>query len=258
MPILPPSGPGGSPAQPGSYCPQDAINLVQQFGHGIPVTAVQAAVCDMVSSMIWTFYPWTWSLQSFTPLTCVNGQQDYGVLNSNVLRPVRVRLVRTDITPNEYRELGALANLSPELSRFGGLDSNTSFGYFAYGPFIRLLYAASVGTGQVLQIQGEYQRTPVRITDANMTDPFPFPDRYYNVFVEGLKWKIYQLGDDPRAGSMVYVKNAGRQYTGQLGLFMDAILQSASTEDLQNGDEFEFPEQGLGVGRSFGPGIFGI
>lgn len=243
-----------------TYSPQDALNLVQNFAHGVPISNVQANVCDMVHSMLWVFYPWRWSVASLTPITCVNGVQDYVPTNTDILRPLKLRMVRTDITPIEYREMGLLANLSPELSRMGGLDTVTSAGWFPSGNIIRLLYAASVGGTQVLQIQGEYQQIPIKITNSNLSTPFLFPDHFFNTFVEGLKWKIYQLADDPRAGAIQYSKNGSmnRTYTGQLGMFMDATLAMARTEDLGAGDEFSFPEQPLGVGRSYWPGLYGI
>jgi len=248
-----------------AYSFQDALDLVQQFAHGIPVNqtltsgnTVGQVACDVVNQMMWRFYPWSWSIATFTPITTVDGVQDYNVTNNDVLRPLRVQLVRTDITPNESRELSLLANLSVEFTRKGGLETNTNAGYYASGPFIRLMYAASVGTGQVLQIQGQYQKISPTLTTLATT--VPFTDRYFNVFVEGLKWKIYQLGDDPRAGTMQYSKNGSMQrgYTGQLGLFMDTLLEMARTEDLQAGDEFSFPENPLGVGRNYWPGLYGV
>ena len=246
-----------------TYTPNDAIALAQSFGHGVPVAAVQSQVCDVINSMMWTFYPWSWTIATLTPLTCADGTQDY-TLNANdtsqMLRPLTFRLVRTDVTPNEYRELELKANLPVELTRKGGLETITSCGYFASSNFVRLNYAASVGTGQTLQIQGFYQLAPTKITSSNMGTAFAFPDYYFSVFMEGLKWKIYQLSDDPRAGAMQYAKNGSmtRQYTGQLGAFMDALLQMARTEDLQAGDEFEFPSQPIGVGRNYWPGLYGV
>ena len=245
---------------PSTYSPQDAINLVQNFAHGIPLSNVQSAVCDMLHSMIWVFYPWRWTINALTPITTVNGVQDYTPTNTDILRPLRIQLVRTDVTPNEFRELSLLANLSPELSRQGGLETITSAGWYPSGNFIRLMYAAQVGGTQVLQIQGFYQKIPTKITDSNLSTPFLFPDHFFNTFVEGLKWKIYQLADDPRAGTIQYSRNGSmmRTYTGQLGMFMDQLLAMARTEDLGQGDEFSFPEQALGVGRSYWPGLYGV
>jgi len=93
-----------------------------------------------------------------------------------------------------------------------------------------------------------------------MSTILPFPDHFFNVFVEGVKWKIYQLGDDPRAGTAQHSKNGSmtRAYSGQLGVFMDMLLSMARDEDLKTGDEFSFPEQPLGVGRSWWPGLYGV
>jgi len=251
-----------------SYSPNDALTVVQNLVHGVPTAAIQAQACDQVNSMIWTFYPWAWTIKSLTPINCSQGTQDYAPTNTDILRPLKLRLVRTDVTPNEFREMALLANLSPELTRTGGLETITSCGWYASGPFIRLMYAASVSGTQTLQIQGEYQAVPTTITAANITSTFAqlgignngLPDRYFNGFVEGLLWKLYQLSDDPRAGTMQYAKNGSymRQYSGQLGIFMDALLQMARTEDLASGDQFEFPAQPLGVGRSYWPGLYGV
>lgn len=243
-----------------TYSPQDALNLVKAYAHGIPVDVVQSNVCDIVHSMLWVFYPWRWSISPLTQITCVNGQQDYSPLDNDILRPLRIQLIRTDVSPNEVRELALLANLSVELARQGGLETITSAGWYPTSNIIRLLYAASVSGTQILKIQGFYQKTPIKITDSNLTTPFLFPDHYFGTFVEGLKWKIYQLSDDPRAGSIQYSKNGSseRVYTGQLGMFMDSMLAMARTEDLGQGDEFSFPEQPIGVGRSYWPGLYGV
>src|SRR5579859_1452515 len=160
-----------------TYTPQQPINLVTQFVHGVPLAGVESNVCDMINSMIWTYYPWSWTQANLTDITLVDGVQDYTPINTDILRFLSLRITRTDVTPNESRELAQLANLSIELTRKGGLDTNTAAGYFANTNTIRLMYAASVGTGQVLKLQGSYQKIPTRITDATMTTPFAFPDQ---------------------------------------------------------------------------------
>lgn len=243
-----------------TYTPQQAINLVTQFAHGVPLSGNEANICDMVNSMMWTYYPWSWTVAALTPITLVDGQQDYTVTNTDILRPLRFKITRTDVTPNEARELATLANLPVELTRKGGLDTNTNISWFAGANKVRLMYAASVGTGQTLVLGGEYQKVPTRITDATMTTPFAFSDYYFNVFVEGIKWKIYQLIDDPRAGSLQISKNGTYQqvFNGQLGVFMYQLNYMARTEDLANGDQFQFPESPLGQGHSFFPGLYGL
>src|ERR1041385_4385655 len=118
-----------------TYTPQQAVNLVTQFVHGVPLAGVEANVCDIVNSMIWTYYPWSWSMSNLTDVTLVDGVQDYTLTNTDILRITRLRLTRTDVTPNESRELALLSDLSIELTRRGGIDTNTSAGYYAGSNF---------------------------------------------------------------------------------------------------------------------------
>ena len=178
----------------------------------------------------------------------------------NILRPLKMRIARLDTNPPEYRELAALGNLGVELSRTYGIDTMTSLGWFASQNFFRMMGAPVVSSGQIIQLLGEYQTRPTKVTSTNLTVPFPFPDDYFNVLDAGLLWKVYQLTDDPRAGAAQMSRNGNliEQFTGQLGVFMSLLKEMARTEDLGAGDEFLFPEQPLGCGRSYWPGLYGI
>lgn len=177
-----------------------------------------------------------------------------------ILRPLKMRIARLDTNPPEYRELASLGNLSPELSRTAGIDTMSALGWFASQSFFRMMNAPQVSQGQIIQLLGEYQTLPAKTTAANMTTPFPFPDHYFNVMDAGVLWKVYQLTDDPRAGTMQMSKNGSmmQQYTGQMGVFQGMLLEMARTEDLGAGDEFMYPESPLGVGRSYWPGLYGV
>jgi hypothetical protein len=177
-----------------------------------------------------------------------------------ILRPLKMRLARLDSNPPEYRELAALGNLSPELSRTAGIDTMGAVGWFASQSFFRLMNSPQVSQGQIIQLLGEYQTRPTKVTALNMTTPFPFPDDYFNVLDAGLLWKVYQLTDDPRAGTAQLSRNGTmiEQFTGQFGVFMGLLKEMARTEDLGAGDEFMYPESPLGIGRSYWPGLYGI
>ena len=243
-----------------SYTPQNAIDLVQNFAHGIPLTNVQSQICDMVNSQMWVFYPWSWSIVSLTAIPLTDGTQDYTPSNTDILRILKGRLVRTDVSPQIVRDLAQLANLTPDLERKLGIEQNTAFGYFGSQNLIRLMAAMSIGSTQTVQFQGEYQQKPTAITDATMTSALSFPDHYFNVFYEGVKWQVLALADDPRAGGMQYAKNGTmlRQYSGQYAVFRDSLLDMARTEDLGSGDEYRWPEEPLGTGHVLYPGLFGL
>jgi len=49
-----------------SYSPQDALNLVQRFAHGVPIKGVEANLCDEINGIIWRYFPWGWSIASLT------------------------------------------------------------------------------------------------------------------------------------------------------------------------------------------------
>ena len=178
----------------------------------------------------------------------------------NILRPLKMRIARLDTNPPEYRELAALGNLSPELSRTAGIDTMKAVGWFSSQNFFRFDVSPQVSTGSIIQLLGEYQTLPTRITATNMTTPFPFPDEYFNVLDAGVLWKVYQLLDDPRAGTMQVSHNGNQmnEYTGQLGVFTGMLKEMSRTEDLGSGDEFRFPGEPLGVGRSYWPGLYGV
>jgi len=177
-----------------------------------------------------------------------------------ILRPLKMRIARLDTNPPEYRELSALGNLAPELSRTAGVETMQAVGWFASQSFFRFDYAPQVAAGQIIQLLGEYQARPTKITPLTVNTPFPFPDDYFSVLEAGLLWRVYQLLDDPRAGVAQLSENGNsiKQYTGQMGTFMYDLREMARTEDLAAGDEFRFPADSLGQGRSYWPGLYGL
>src|SRR5215469_9988989 len=102
-----------------AYTSRNALDLVTTFAHGIPLTDVMAGrICDIIHSQIWAFYPWDWSISSLTAINTVDGTQDYvASSNTDILRPLKMRLVRTDTSPNIIRDMSLLANLTPDVER---------------------------------------------------------------------------------------------------------------------------------------------
>jgi hypothetical protein len=242
-----------------TYTPQSAIDLIKNFVHGIPLDAIAPNVCDMVHSTMWVYYPWSWSIASLTAINLTDGVQDFTPTNTDILRPLKVRMVRTDVSPNEFEDLAVLANLPPDLSRKMGFRTIKNVGWFGSQSFFRLETAVNIGATTTLQIQGEYQKVPTKMSSNTMNVVLPFPDYYFPVFVEGVKYFALALSDDPRAGGVQVARNGSIQkgYTGQWSNFMDMLLMMARTEDLGSGDQWRFPESGMGVGQASNPGLFG-
>lgn len=243
------------------------VTLNTQYPHNLPVGTALAGLTGTISGATIAGYNTTLTITSVpSNMQIIGTIVATGLANSGgsgdpgILRPLKMRIARLDTNPPEYRELAALANLSPELSRTAGIDTMSSVGWFSSQNFFRLMNAPQVSQGQIIQLLGEYQTHPIKITAVNLTAPFPFPDDYFNVVDAGLLWKVYQLLDDPRAGSAQLSRNGNmiEQFTGQLGVFMGAMKEMARLEDLGSGDEFRYPESPLGVGRSYWPGLYGV
>lgn len=255
---------------PSTYTYQNAIDLVRKFIKDVPLStsSVDIMLCDRINSVTFGAYPWRWTLASFTAITLVDGTQDYSLAaadattaSGGVWQIVRGRLRRTDLTPDEWRELEVRAFLAPELTRKGGLESIKLVAYDEASNKLRFDKAADVPTGVTLQFEGEFKKNPTKITllsqkPHEVGGVSTFPDQYFDVIVEGLLWKAYQYTDDSRAGSVVYVKGTS-QYTGQLGVFHDALMWMARQEDQGYGTDLVFPTEPLGAGQYTSPSIFG-
>ena len=245
----------------GSYTSQDALDIAKAMNHKIPQDSIAAFACDTVQNIIWTRYPWAWTMGTLTAITCVDGTQDYSISNTDfyrlsVFQPPRI--VRTDLTPVEYRELNVKQHLGVELTLKGGLETIRNISYEPEISKVRLDFAASVPSGTTLQIQGPYQKKPTRITADTLTTALTQPDHYFQVFLEGVRWKLYELADDPRAGALRTDKEQNTAYTGQLGSFMNALADMAAAEDLGDGEDPAFPSTPLGYSKdAFFPRILG-
>lgn len=237
-----------------TYTVANATTYVRKFIKGVPVSDIEVTAADMINSIIWNAYPWRWTLTALTAIALVDGTQDYAWAPADYMRIVAARIARTDVTPDEYDELKILRNLPPELTK-AGFKTLSSIAYIGALSKLRLNFAAAVPTGATLEIQGEYQKQPTKITANSAT--FPFPDQYFPVFIEGYKWQLYLFADDPRAGNSQMDKKSGQAvYTGQMGIFYDALMSMREAEEWGAGDAI-FPDDPLGAYRNSNPNIFG-
>lgn len=254
-------------AVPGLTESGTTVTATTTYPHNLPVGSSLNGKIATINGATVAGYNTTLTITSIPNNTTIIGTIGLsGLANSGgsgdpgILRPLKMRIVRLDSDPPEYRELAALANLSPEFSRTAGIDTMKAYGWFSSSNFIRFDVAPQVSPGQIIQLQGEFQQKPTKITNVNLGVPFSFPDHYFECFMEGVLWKLYQLTDDQRAGGIQVNRNGTqmRIFTGQFGVFYDCLQQMARTEDLGAGDQSQFPEQPLGVGRSYWPGLYGV
>lgn len=242
-----------------TYTPKDVQDLVTQFLHGIPLDKVFFQSCDMANSLIWRSFFWRWSIADFPAVTCLNDTQDYSnALPADFYRFRVCLLARTDLSPNEFRELDEKEYIGKELSRMGGLNDIKVFSILPETSGIRLELPTNISSPVTLQIQGEYQKQPTKITEGSIETAFAFPDQYFNVIVEGVKYYCYKLADDPRAGEVQVNIYGQRQYTGQLAQFMASLREMTEKEDISAGQTSRFPQDPIGWTRASNPGLFGF
>lgn len=233
---------------PFTRTPAQAVTMVQALVHGIPVSAVQTDVCEFISNDLWTYRPWRWTINQLTPITMVDGTQDYSP-PAQIYRLVRARLTRTDVTPDESYPLDVMEYIEPSLQKVSPLAIRTVSQDYPTG-LLRLGDAIAVASGTTWVLEGDFQPHPTQITSVTMNTNLWFPDQYFPVFLEGVKWKFYELADDQRAGSLMHdVKSGQIRATGQLGIYWAMREQMAMAEDAQNQQPFIYPEVPLGVSR---------
>lgn len=194
-------------------------------------------------------------MKNLTSIPWVDQQQDYSVIDTDFYRLYRVRFTRTDTTPNTIREKNVIDFLSPNKEQTGTIDSILGVSYNYEVKKLRLDKSASVPTGVAVQIDGDYQFQRAKITTT--ATAFVFPDDYFEVATEGLKWKYYDLMGSDQAGSMQIDKSTRKAtFTGQLGKFYQALTEMAESEGFGKGDSSRFPDDVLGAARTTNPGLF--
>ena len=230
-----------------TYTVSNGVTFAQNIGVGVPVGAIQIAAADIVNSIIWNAYPWRWAQKAMTPISLVDGTQDYTFAPTDYFRMVAARIVRTDMTPDVYDEVEIVRNLAPDLTKGAFQASLRQISYQSALTKLRLSMAAAVVSPATYEIQGEYQFQPTKITNTGQF--LPFPDQYFNVFCEGLVWIFFRISKDSREGTASANGKGGVMYTGQMGIFFDSLINMREQEEWGAGDN-TFPSDPIG---NYGP-----
>jgi hypothetical protein len=178
----------------------------------------------------------------------VDGVQDYSA-PATIYRPLRLWILRTDTSPNQVQDLNLRQTLAIDLtprsySSIQDISLDQGVGFF------RLEAAVQVPTSTTLEIGGEFQRNPTKISA--LSQDCWFADHYAMVAVEGLMYWAYKLADDPRAGGIQANPSSGASvYSGQYAKFRAGIDDMARREDFGASDVY-FPDDTLGAGKDGG------
>src|SRR6185437_9305220 len=107
----------------------------------------------------------------FTPVSLTDGNQDFATGLTDIFRITRFWINRTDVSPNDARELNVAQNLAVDLIP----KSPSNINQACYQPGInqfRLEAAIRIGSGSVYTLCGEYQPQHTKLTDVQ--DPLWF------------------------------------------------------------------------------------
>lgn len=231
-----------------TYSWANILDNVAPYVKSIPTSTLDSFICDQINGIIWKRFPWRWAQASLTSasgvLTLVNGTQDYAIgttTGSGYYKLLRARITRTDVTPLMQREIATISNwLAPNANQSTDPLAVDSIAYEPLTSGLRLAQCPSVTGSATYRIDGEYWFQPLKITTSVTT--IVFPDQYVEVAIEGVKWKYYSLGDDPRTND-------------QFLIFSAKLKEMASAEDY-GGEDTRFPGEGLGVGGNVSTGTW--
>jgi hypothetical protein len=241
-----------------TYTPTEALAVCETFIRQMALAAATTTIqLDMVNSFIWIYkIDWPWTQADLTAITMVDNTQDYSLAlaNADMYRLVHVRINQTNVTPNQQNPLDIAEWLEPNFVEKKSWEAFKTCCWIPSTSKLRLDAAAAITSPVTCTITGEYQKNPTKIVTANLGTALPFPDQYFEVFTEGLLYRLYKVCNDERAGTVVVAKNGNRQYSGQLGVFMEKLQSAAEADDYGNGQAFRFPSDPLGLGRGYWPG----
>jgi hypothetical protein len=241
-----------------SYSWSDLINVGSTYGKGIPLAKVNVQMCDFVSQDMYQEYPWKQTITNTAngAIPLIDSVQDYTFAAPNLMRALKASLTRTDVTPNENRDLEIVNDLSVDLYPRSYLGIRQVSAQQATGLF-RLESAVQIPAGVQIELRVDYQINPIKVTSLGQI--IWFDDRFSAVALEGLLYWVYKLADDQRAGSATTdAYNRVTGYTGQLGSYKGALGRMKNSEDY-GFTQSVFPSDPMGLPRDcnalniFGP-----
>jgi hypothetical protein len=231
-----------------TYSWNDLVSVGSSYGKGIPLSKVNAKICDFVSQDMYQEYPWKQTITNTAKGTIplIDSQQDFPCSAPNIMRPLKAELWRTDTIPPTTRELSIVRDLGVDLYPRSYISISQVSLQQSFGKF-RLNAAVNVPTGMMLELRVDYQIDPIKVVSLNQI--IWFDDRFAVVALEGLLYWVYKLADDGRAGSATTdAYNRVTGYTGQLGTYKSALGRMKASEDFGFTDSV-FPSEPMGVPR---------
>ena len=235
-----------------AYTYAEALNVVARQLPKVLEDQYAAVACNLATTKIWDAKDWNESIKRLPPFYLIGGEQDHGPPQPIVptdyqgLRRVQVQHVNGQV----LGQLHVAQNLNEVWHE--GLPEMIS--YEAAKRAFRLYPRVQRGYGAPNYfVTGTYKRLAPQITNSTLDTALPLKDKYFHVWLEGLRYAFYSLSGDPKAGR-VSVQSGQRIFDGQMGVLNLAIHEAAATENLNQGEHAIFPSRPLANPRGYGRG----
>ena len=208
--------------------PNEAFIYAKSFVKNMTLEDVNVEILDEINKMIWMAAPWRWTLGSLPATTLVSNTSDY-----NITTPLDFLYIFDGYVSdgaNVFRNLIFEPTLPSDVVIKGDTSRIAYMGNNLYRLYPRLgTIPASPGRQMLLR----YKKVSPEITNETQFTPgfLEMDDEWFWVFTAGVLWKAYLWADDSRAGSAT-VSDGKVQYSGQLAIFRDGILQMIQREKL--------------------------
>lgn len=200
--------------------PYEALELAKEFVKKMPVERI-VDILDSIHKRIWMAAPWRWTVGVCEPVSVTADTSDF-----NLVSPPSdfLYIVKAYIWDGE-----GLTELTPEPALPSGNTQKGNPNKIAYVPggtpkFRVHPVFGSINPTKNYKLLVWYKKAPpdITLTTCYTAGSLVMDDAWFNVFEEGILWKCYQFGDDPRAGN-VAVQQGQTQYSGQRAVFEDSL-----------------------------------
>jgi hypothetical protein len=231
-----------------TYSVSDALGLVQPSFPRLIGDAQGAVLADMAQSMLWNHADWRTSISVLKPFYCTPFEQDFGaplVIVPTDFQGLRTaNLVQATTDPAYRKPLVIHHNL--DVSHVLGMPELISYEQ-EIGKFRLWPRCGDAVAAPNYLIEGTYKHTPAKITPTIVGSVLvPIDDRFFEAYVECLRYQFAKAAKDPQAGNLQWNSSA-RAFvaTGQMAIAMAALDKMATTEALDMGSDSIAPSESL-------------
>lgn len=226
-----------------TYTYAQALNAVTRNVPKVLEDQYSAIACNMAMSLIWDAADWRESVEMLPPFYLQPGDQDHGPPLAIVpddfqgLRRAQIQ----DYTGRVYVDLAVSQNLNECYVK----TIPTAISYESNKKAFRLYPRVSNGYGApTYMVTGTYKKKAVQITNSTLNTLLPLDDKYFDVWIEAIRWAFFVLDGNQRAGALT-IQDGRKVYTGQLATVMNLIDRAVGIQETNDGENRIHPARPL-------------